>query len=144
MACSCVTSLFLSAVITALFSVSVAAPTRLDDMEFLVRALSQDLSSVPDPGIGDWFNGIANAVLREISEFFNKDPSNIKYFNECYKPYRDFVETGIKFLEKYYSDETAMMNIVRVIKSFLAAIDKMSNGGAEAQWIPQRSIQTDY
>ena len=129
MACSCVTSLFLFAAITALFSASTAAPIQLDDMEFLARALSQDLSSVPDPGIGDWFNGIAKAVLPEILEFFNKDPSNIKEFNKLYKPYRDFAETAIKFLEKYYSDETATMNIVRVIKSFLAAIDKMSNGG---------------
>ena len=142
MACSCVTSLFLSAAITALFSASAAAPTRLDDMEFLARVLSQDLSSVPDPGIGDWFNGIANAVLLEISEFFNKNPSNIKTFNERFKPYRDFAETAIKFLEKYYSDETATMNIVCVIKSFLAAIDKMSNGGVKTnQWVPQPNVK---
>ena len=128
---ACVTGLFFLAAIVALFSADTAVPTKLNNManlEFLTYALSQDLSSVPDPGIGDWFNRNAKIVLPKISELF-KDPSNIKKFNEFYKPYRDFVETGIKFLEKYYSDETATMNIVRVVKSFLAAIDKMSNGG---------------
>ena len=127
---ACATGLFFLAAIAAFFSASTAAPTKLDNnmanLEFLAHALSQDLSSVPDPGIGDWFSKNTKIVLLNISELF-KDPSNIKKFNEYFKPYRDFVETGIKFLEKYYSDETATMNIVRVVKSFLAAIDKMSN-----------------
>lgn len=125
-----VTGLFFLAAIVALFSAGTAAPTKLDNMEnleFLAHALSQDLSSVPDPGIGDWFNRNAKIVLPKISELF-KDPSNIKKFSELFKPYRDFIEPGIKFLEKYYSDETATMNIVHVVKSFLDAIDKMSDG----------------
>lgn len=128
---ACVTGLFFLTAIVALFSAGSAAPTKLDNMEnleFLANVLSQDLSSVLDPGIGDWFNRNAKIFLPNISEFF-KDPSNIKKFSELYKPYGDFVEPGIKFLEKYYSDETTTMNIVRVVKSFLAAIDKMSNGG---------------
>lgn len=119
------------AIIVVLFSSSTAAPTKdhsMANFESLVHALSQDLSSVPDPGIGDWFNDRANEVLRELAQIF-KDPSNVKNFNKLYKPYRDFAEAGIKFLEKYYSDETATMNIVRVLKLFHAAIDKMSNGG---------------
>lgn len=126
-----VTILFFFATIVALFSSSTAAPTKdhnLASFESFVRALGQDLSSVPDPGIGDWFSNEAKIVLSKLKQFF-KDPSNIKKFNELYKPYRDFAETGIKFLEKYYSDETATMNIVRVVKSFFSAIDKMSNGG---------------
>ena len=123
--------LFFFASIVALFSVSTPAPIKLDDndmenLEFLAYALSQDLSSVPDPGIGDWFSRNFKALLPKISELF-KNPANIKKFNEHYKPYRDFAETAIEFLKKYYSDETATMNIVRAIESFFAAIDKLSN-----------------
>ncbi len=131
---ACATGLLFLTAIVALFSASTPAPMKIDNnlnmdnLDFLVYALSQDLSSVPDPGIGDWFSRNFKAVLPEISELF-KDPANIKKFNELYKPYRDFAETAIKFLEKYYSDETATMNIVRAIKSFFAAIDKLSNAG---------------
>ena len=124
--------LFFLASIVALFSASAPAQIKLDchnhmeNLEFLAYALSQDLSSVPDPGIGDWFSRNFKALLPKISELF-KNPANIKKFNECYKPYRDFAETAIEFLKKYYSDETATMNIVRAIESFFAAIDKLSN-----------------
>ena len=138
---ACVTDLLFFVSIVGLLSASVAAPTRLhnvENLEFLSRALSQDLSSVPDPGIGDWFSSNFKALLPLILEMF-KDPSNIKKINERFKPYRDIAETGIKFLEKYYSDETATMNIVHAIKSFLAAIDKMSSSGVKTnQWIPQK------
>ena len=65
MACSCVANKFVTVSLCCnngtIFG-NAASPTRLDDMEFLARVLSQDLSSVPDPGIGDWFNGIAKAI----------------------------------------------------------------------------------
>lgn len=114
---------------TSLFLVNTAAPT--SNLETLLRkhTYSQDLKSVPDPGIGDWFSRKFMDLLPRLSVLF-KDPSNIKKFNQRFKPYRDFAETGIKFLEKYYSDETATMNIVHALKSFLAALDKISDGGA--------------
>ena len=133
---ACARGLFFLASIVALFSASTPTPTKLDNnmenLEFLAYALSQDLSSVPDPGIGDWFDRNFKALLPKISKLF-KDPANIKKFNELYKPYRDFAETAIKFLEKYYSDETATMNIARAIKSFFAAIDELSNGSGDVK-----------
>ena len=122
---------FLASIVAMpLFSASIPAPTKLDNdmenLEFLAYALSQDLSSVPDPGIGDWFSRNFKALLPKISELF-KNPANIKKFNERYKPYRDLAETAIEFLKKYYKDETATMNIVRAIESFFTAIDKLSN-----------------
>ena len=57
---ACARGLFFLASIVAMFSASTPAPTKLDNNmenhEFLAHALSQDLSSVPDPGIGDWFS----------------------------------------------------------------------------------------
>ena len=63
-------------------------------------------------------------VLPEISEFFNNDPSNIKKFNKLYKSYRDFAETAIKFLEKYYSDEIA----TKKLSHFLLLLTKCPMG----------------
>ena len=114
---------------TSLFLVSTAAP--ISNLETLssIHTHSQDLRSVPDPGIGEWFSGKFKDLLSRLAVLF-KDPSKIKKFNRLFKPYRDFGETGIKFLEKYYSDDTVTMNIVHALKSFLAALDNMSAGGA--------------
>ena len=77
--------LFFLASIVALFSTSAPAQIKLDrhndmeNLEFLAYALSQDLSSVPDPGIGDWFSRNFKALLPKIFELF-KDPANIKKF----------------------------------------------------------------
>ena len=111
-----------------LFLVSTAAPTSNLETLSHIHSHSQDLRSVPDPGIGKWFSSKFRDLLPRLALLF-KDPSNIKKFNRLFKPYRDFGETGIKFLEKYYSDDTTTMNIVHALKSFLAALDKMSAGG---------------
>ena len=40
----------------------------LSHIESLVHALGQDLSSVPDPDIGDWFNNKAKVVPSELKQ----------------------------------------------------------------------------
>lgn len=117
---------------TAMFSSTIAAPTvDMADIEILSHAISQAL---PDPGIGDWFTKHFEILLPKIKDYF-RDPSNVKKFEERFKPYRDLAEIGIKFLEKYYSDETVTMNIVHAIKSFLAELDKLINENVSDKYI---------
>lgn len=100
---------------TASFLVSTAAPISNLETFSHIHTHSQDLRSVPDPGIGEWFSRKFKDLLPRLTLLF-KDPSNIKKFNRLFKPYRDFGETGIRFLEKYYSDDKTTMKIVHVLK----------------------------
>ena len=69
---------FYFAATTSLFLVSRAAPiSNLETLSHNIRTHGQDLRSVPDPGIGEWFSGKFKDLLQRLSLLF-KDPSNIQ------------------------------------------------------------------